>query len=205
MKHIDSWKNKEVFEDQLSLNERELYHYPNHWNQFINSVISAVGLKKATLLDLGCGSGSYKELCKRQLPNIDYTGMDYSEEAIEVAKQRWKGENWIVGDYRELTSEYANNYDILHTGAMLDVLPNGDEALSFLLTLGFKNIILGRVKLTEEASSFTEYTAYNKIQTYAYSHNIQNLKRMIEGANYKATFTGDLNSCTILLKKSPSV
>ena len=205
MQHINSWKNKEVFEDQLSLNERELHHYPNHWNQFINSVISSVGLKKATLLDLGCGSGSYKELCKRQLPNINYTGMDYSEEAIEVAKQRWKGEDWIVGDYRELTSEYANNYDILHTGAMLDVLPNGDEALSFLLTLGFKNIILGRVKLIEEASGFTEYTAYNKIQTYAYSHNIQNLKEMIEEANYEATFTGDLNSCTILLKKSPSV
>lgn len=205
MQHINSWKNKEVFKDQLALNETELDNYPDHWKYFSNAVLSAVGTKRSKLLDLGCGAGTYKEVCKRELPNIAYTGMDYSEEAIEVAQGRWGGVDWKVGDYQSLTEEVAVQYDILHAGAMLDVLPNGDEALAFLLSLGFNNIILGRVKLTEDESNFSEYRVYNKIQTYAYSHNIHNLVKMFKLAQYSATFKGEQNSCTILLKKDQSL
>ena len=199
--YINSWKNKEVFKDQLALNESELHDYPNHWKHFLNAVHTAVGIKRSFLLDLGCGAGVYKELCKTHLPTVQYTGMDYSEEAIEVAKERWGGQLWRVGSYESLTSKDSDMYDVLHAGAMLDVLPNGDDALSFLLSLGFNNIILGRVKLTEQESSFCEYEVYNKIQTYAYYHNIKNFFRMVDEAKYSAALQGEQNSCTILLQK----
>lgn len=199
MKYIDSWKNLDVFKDQLNLNERELYNYPAHWGVFIDCMKS---LDVSTLLDLGCGSGVYKELCRRHLPNVHYTGMDYAKEAIQVAKQKWGEEDWIVADYKELTEEAVEKYDVLHTGAMLDVLPNGDEALSFLLELGFKYVILGRVLLTEGISEATEYVAYDKIHTYSYAHNLDNLRNIIKEAGYTATFAGAANNCTILLKKN---
>jgi len=201
MKYINSWKNKEVFEDQLTLNEKELNDYPPHWKHFLYAVNEAVGSRRATILDVGCGAGVYKELCKTHLPNVQYTGMDYSSEAIEVAQEKWGRGFWKVGSYESLTSEDSKIYSILHAGAMLDVLPNGDEALEFLLSLGFSNIILGRCKLTEEKSHFSEYQVYNKIQTYAYSHNIQNFFRMVDEAKYSALLQGEQNSCTILLQK----
>ena len=200
MQHVNSWKNKEVFRDQLSLNESELSKYPEHWNQFLNALSSSVGMKKASLLDLGCGAGVYKEVCKTHFPTIDYTGMDYSQEAIEIAKERWGGEHWRVGSYESLTLKDADQYDILHAGAMLDVLPNGDEALEFLLGLGFTYIILGRCKLTGESSYHKEYTVYNKIQTYAYAHNSHNMSEMFKKYGYEATYSGDTHSCTILLQ-----
>jgi trans-aconitate methyltransferase len=203
MEHINSWKNKEVFVDQLALNESELNNYPTHWKHFLNAILKCVGIKRAKILDVGCGAGTYKKICSTNLPSLSYTGMDYSEEAIEVAQTRWGGMEWRVGDYMSLTDQDAAQYDILHAGAMLDVLPNGDEALSFLLSLGFKNIILGRVKLTEDDSHFFEYRVYNKIQTYAYSHNISNLLKMSKEAQYSVTLTqGEPNSCTILLQKN---
>ncbi|SVB57190.1 uncharacterized protein METZ01_LOCUS210044, partial [marine metagenome] len=145
--HINSWKNKDVSKAQLELNEKELNNYPEHWELFINAVLSLVGINRSSLLDMGCGVGTYKELCQRHIPTISYTGMDYSQEAIDIAQKRWGGNNWRVGNYKTLTEDDAKKYDILHTGAMLDVLPNGDEALSFLVGLGFEKIILGRVKL----------------------------------------------------------
>lgn len=206
MKHINSWKNKEVFEDQLALNKVELDSYPEHWKFFLKAIGTSVAFNNASLLDLGCGVGTYKELCKRHLPNILYTGMDYSSEAIDMAREAWgPAWEWIVGDYKSLNLVDAGKYDILHVGAMLDVLPNGDEALEFLLSLGFKNIIIGRAKITEEESNFREYTAYDKIQTYAYSHNIDNLLRMFKQFGYAPTYQGPLNSCTILLQKHPSL
>lgn len=205
MQHVNSWKNKEVFIEQLALNEKELNNYPTHWKHFLNAALKCVSIKRVKLLDIGCGSGMYKNICNTHLPNLSYTGMDYSEEAIEVAKTRWGGEDWRVGDYQSLTEDDASQYDILHAGAMLDVLANGDEALDFLLSLGFKNVILGRVKITEEDSNFYEYAAYNKIQTYAYSHNISTLFKMFTAAQYTPTLLqGEQNSCTILLQKNPS-
>jgi len=199
--YIDSWKNKEVFQDQLALNEKELNHYPDHWKHFINTILSLGKEKKYKLLDIGCGVGTYKEICRTHFPNISYTGKDYSQEAIDIAKKRWGGTNWVVGDYQSITKHDAEVYDILHAGAMLDVLPNGNEALSFLLGLGFNHLILGRVKITEKDSGFIEYEVYNKIRTYAYSHNIKTLETLFGEAGYSATFTGENNSCTILLQK----
>ena len=200
--YINSWKNKEVFKDQLALNEKELNNYPEHWNLFLNILSSLTEKKTYKILDLGCGVGTYKELCKRHLPNLSYVGMDYSAEAIEIAKKKWGGKNWIIGDYKTLTIQDSKKYDILHAGAMLDVLPNGDEALSFLLGLGFENIVLGRVKLTENDSDYTEYKVYNKIYTYAYSHNIHSFTQICKDAQYTPTFKGNINSCTILLRKA---
>lgn len=204
--YTNSWKNKSVFKDQLALNEKELLDYPPHWKYFLNAMQRVANESNPYILDVGCGAGTYKKICQTHFPNITYTGMDYSEEAIEVAQTRWGGADWRVGDYQSLTEDDAAQYDILHAGAMLDVLPNGDEALDFLLRLGFKNIILGRVKLTEDESSFSEYKVYDKIQTYAYSHNKHSLLERVKEAKYSIILTqGEQNSCTILLQKNQSL
>lgn len=41
-----------------------------------------------TILDIGCGPGQFAEFLQEELPNIEYTGIDYSEIAISKAKER---------------------------------------------------------------------------------------------------------------------
>ena len=141
--YIDSWKNKEVFQDQLALNEKELNHYPDHWKSFVG-IVSYIDPPPQSILDVGCGAGVFFEICRRHFPDIKYTGVDYAEEAIQLASSKWPNSEFYVKDYKDLIPGDAKKYDLLHTGALLDVLPNGDEALSFLLGLGFRYIILGR-------------------------------------------------------------
>ena len=195
----DAWKNEEVFKDQYELNLYELDHYPNHWNIFI-STVSALRPTIQSVLDVGCGAGIFYELCRRHFPHIKYTGVDYAEEAIKLASEKWDHPEFYVRDYRDLTTEDAEQYDLLHAGAMLDVLPNGDEALEHLVSLGFKHLLLGRVKLTDKASYSEEYIAYDKIRTVAYYHNIDSFRDICEQAGYATMIMPSPD--TILLKKN---
>ena len=198
--YIDSWKNKEVFTDQLKLNQQQLNNqYPIHWKQFVDILLH---LKTSNLLDIGCGVGSVSELCSKELPHVNYTGVDYSKDAIDIAKEHWPTHSWHVKDYTDITAEFVQPYDTIHAGAFLDVLPNGDDVLRLLLSFGVKNILIGRAKITEKPSYFETYTAYNKITTYAYHHNINNLKNLAEANGYSLSFLGVPEQCNLIFQKN---
>jgi ubiquinone/menaquinone biosynthesis C-methylase UbiE len=203
MSYIDSWKNKEVSEMQLELNKEEIEgRYPEHWHHFL------VGMKlfdkqPAHILDVGCGVGVFCELLHKECPDMKYTGLDYSEEAIALAKKTWEGKGlWLVGSYEDIQWKDALNYDLVHLGALLDVLPNGDEALNHILRYGFKNLIIGRMKLTDGPSKKEVYTAYDRIKTYAYTHNYKNVIKQVEDFGYNYVCLGRKDSCTLILSKN---
>ncbi len=197
MEHIDSWKSESVFRKQLELNIRELNgKYPEHWYSFIK-LLSTFNTK-INLLDIGCGVGTYSELCKRHLKNISYTGIDYSEDAINIAKKYWNnGSTFLTKDLYQLDEEFISNFNFLHMGALLDVLPNADEVLDFILNFSVKNIILSRVDVKEKTECYT-YTAYDEITTYKYIHSKDVLLKTISNNNYKII---GIDSNNILLEK----
>ena len=196
--HEDSWKNRKVFEAQLALNEKELSQPPFHWNCFFEA-INSLKEEPKSLLDLGCGSAIFSELCKRYLPNTNYRGLDYAQQAIDVASERWEAD-LQVRDYRELT-ESDLSYETLHLGALLDVLPNADEALEIVAGYGFKNLILGRMKLVEGESKSETYEAYNLITTYAFYHNMENVHNVLIKNGYDYKVIGLADNATLVASK----
>jgi trans-aconitate methyltransferase len=181
----NSWKNDKVFKKQLELNIKELSNksnYPSHWIAFISLLKKT---KPKTMLDIGCGCGAYYELCRREISDLNYTGMDYSQEAIDLAIKYWSYTGFIVKNYVSLTKEFIGEFDLIHLGALLDVLPNGDEALEFILSLEPKNVLIGRMKLTNEPSFYETYTAYDEIVTCAYHHNRNTFVQLCEKYDYE--------------------
>ena len=87
---------------------------------------------------------------------------DMGSVMIKDGKLYYNSEGVGWGNYKELTKEYVSKFDLLHLGALLDVLQNGDEALEKILSLSPKNILLGRMKLTDEKSYCMTYQAYMK-------------------------------------------
>jgi trans-aconitate methyltransferase len=182
---INSWKNNNVFKKQLQLNLIELTNkttYPSHWNAFI-SFIEEINPK--TILDVGCGCGSFYKLCNIEFPDVKYEGIDYSIDAIELAIKTWSYNNFSVKDYLLLTKDEISTYDVIHLGAILDILPNGDEALDFLLSLEPKNVIIGRMKITDKPSYYETYLAYDEIMTYSYHHNKENFLKICGKYDYQ--------------------
>ena len=177
--HIDSWKNSEqAFVQQLNRNFDELRgEFPPHWKNFMK-VVSPLGVNR--VVDIGCGAGAYAYLC--YMLQLDYMGYDYSEHAINIAKEQWDND-FVVANYTEITSDHITDNDLIVANALCDVLPNGNECLEHLLSLGGKHILVQRVRLTDEDNFFKEYTAYD-IMTYEFHHNEKQLEDTIHQAGY---------------------
>ena len=83
-------------------------------------------------------------------------------------------------------------------GALLDVLDNGDEALEYILSLSPKNILIGRMKITDKNSYYTTYKAYDEITTCAYYHSKNNFLHLCEKYDYSIH---NINDNFYLIKK----
>ena len=68
--------------------------------------------------------------------------------------------------------------------------------------LGVPNIFIGRAKISDKASYYTTYEAYNKITTYAYHHNHKGLVELAKKYGYGCLFSGDRNQCNIIFQKN---
>lgn len=187
--HIESWKNKSVFEKQLSLNLTQISdkkNYPLHWNTFLRLFDD---MKVKSILDVGCGAGIYYELLRQNFPEIKYTGIDYSEDAIEIAKSQWKYDDFSVMDIMDLTKDFVKKFSVLHLGAILDVLPNANEVLDFILSLNANMIIISRIEFSSDFGQdvVNEYTAYDEITTYRFRHAYNKFNAIVEFRNYRYT------------------
>jgi len=199
---IDNWRSSELFKKQLNLNLTEISHesrYPFHWNEFIPFIKE---INPSSILDVGCGCGVYYKLCKLHFPNIKYTGVDYSEEAISLAKETWKYDNFFTMDYKDLTKVYLENFDLLYLGGLLPVLPNADEALEYIISLDPKHVLISKITFTESSSFYSTYKAYD-VTTYDFKHNKQNFLDLCSKNNYHARMWGSVENCqnAYLLKK----
>lgn len=191
LSHVENWKNESVSSKQLELNLRELQseaNYPAHWKFFLN-FLKQYNYKK--ILDVGCGVGAYAKLLKDSGLNVEYTGIDYSENAIKIAKNQWGFGNFKCLDYRQLDNQFLGEFDLVHLGAFLDVLPNGNEALEFILKQLPRNVLISRIEITKNPSHFTVYDAYDTIKTYSYKHNQKDLVLIFERLGYDFEFLGN--------------
>jgi len=178
----NSWKaSADAFDKQLAYNKMELNSYPNHWHVFLWVLKNN---KTESILDIGCGCGTFYQLCKEHFPRLRYTGIDYSQKAIDIARSEWSEKSFICCDYKTISKGLAKEYDMIHMGAFLDVMPNGDEVLCDILDLEPKSVLIGRVKLTDKESYYNTYTAYDEIETCEFYHNREFFLRQISTRGY---------------------
>ena len=179
------WKeaSTKAFQQQFALNLRELNDPPTHWRFFLEELGRIKGASR--VVDIGCGVGSISKLLRMWHGNFGYIGYDYSEAAIKTAASMW-GEfgEFEEKDYHDITSKDIKDGDVIVANALCDVLPDGDECFEHILSLGAKNVIFLRIRITEKESYYEEYEAYGEINTYAFYHNEDKLAEIINDSRY---------------------
>lgn len=87
------------------------------------------------VLDVGCGAGNFTNLLAERFPKSTFTGLDYSEVAIEKAN-KIKAEKGLTnitfttGDAHNLIDEWTESFDFVFVYDVLHDLPDPHKALT---------------------------------------------------------------------------
>ncbi len=118
MSTAEEWSNKSAI-DFYYQNRHEVSDlYPSE-KIFLPRVL----FPGAKVLDVGCASGGFFNIMRTFEPQIDYTGIDLSDKAVELAVERYPEANFIVTKGFGLPFD-DNAFDIVHCTSVFNNEPN---------------------------------------------------------------------------------
>ena len=154
----------------------ELKLYNDTYDLICNVVIK----NKATILEIGCGSGNITRYLLSKRPDFNIFGIDISPNMIELAKINNPKANFAVMDSRNI-SEIETKYDAIVCGFCLPYLSETDsqklifEANYLLNNSGF--LYLSFVEGDPNKSGFQAGSTGDR--SYFYYHNLDQLKTQL--------------------------
>jgi SAM-dependent methyltransferase len=124
----NSWQDDALPQRQRELVDQQLRQYRSGvridvFDIFVESIRNLPNLgSPATLLEVGCSSGFYSEVVKVSGLPIKYSGCDYSNAFIRLARERYSSVDFAVEDATAL--HYADSsFDIVVSGCCLLHIP----------------------------------------------------------------------------------
>lgn len=96
---------------------------------------------KVRVLDAGCGEGFITNLLVSNIANIEAVGLEYTQEALEIAQKSNSSIQWMRGDIYQLPFE-DNAFDIVICTEVLEHLSDPCMAISELKRVCKKYVLL---------------------------------------------------------------
>lgn len=95
-----------------------------------------------SVLDLGCGDGAYTGTLAAARPLIRFVGVDAAQDAIAVARKRFPGVDFRVGDAHQLETLPQERFDLAIARGVLHHLAQPQQAIKNLLALADEVLII---------------------------------------------------------------
>lgn len=97
--------------------------------------------KVVKILDAGCGGGFITDLLARNVENVELIGLEYTREAIDIAKAANQEISFVQGDIYAIPFE-KNEFDLVLCTEVLEHLERPDRALRELTRVASHTILL---------------------------------------------------------------
>jgi SAM-dependent methyltransferase len=159
------YAHRAYYEDLLVQRQRRFAEATKRELDFLEHAFSAHGTRPIReVLDVACGSGRHVfGLAKR---GYECTGLDYTPERIQIAKERAKREGVSVellqGDATRL--DYENEFDAVLALYILFLLPNNDDVLK-TLGCGYRALRKGGILVCNVGNPFYAGKGWFSLQT----------------------------------------
>lgn len=102
------------------------------YSEIYNILIDSIPFYKntpITVLDIGCGTGTFAKIIKEKFPYAKITCLDFAKNMIDVAKEKlnnFSGDvNFLVGDFNDL--KIKNEYDVIVSSFALHHIQTDEE------------------------------------------------------------------------------
>jgi len=126
-----SWSNFET-PDQA---ENYLKNYPN---QSAYKILEFLGSTVNSIIDVACGNAQLYPIFKDQNPDILYTGLDFSEPLVDVAKKTISNDNnarIVVSDMYDYLLNTEEKYDLAVLSHIVECCESPDLLLGRLSSI----------------------------------------------------------------------
>lgn len=158
----NSWKSKNLPLRQLEVVEEEIAMLkgarPKNkkkkkakikaemmWNALADAIRECIPEDNLKLMEIGCASGYYSELFEYLLKGkFLYSGSDYSEPMIELAREKYPDVDFSVLDVRKIDLE-DRSCEVVFSAAVLEHVPEWIEGVKELARITDKYLILHKM------------------------------------------------------------
>ncbi len=157
-------------------NEQTLHFYTLLLNAIPEALQDEINIAKYTILDFGCAQGEGTDYFAKMLPNTIVTGVDFSQEAVEIARKKHPNKvTFICEDFTKLSTPQPN-FDVIISSNTLEHFYNPWDVLYKLTTHARKYVII-LVPFNQQGIPTAEHF---------YSFNYDNIPGIIN--NFKLSF-----------------
>lgn len=155
------------------------------------SALQPLATGAASLLEVGCGGGHNSELITMRYKGIRYSGIDISAAMIDVARARYPGRGFSVGDAYEL-AEPVDSQDIVLDGVALIHMPDWPTALREYARVSVGHVVLHGLTLTDAVPTtpFVKYAYGQPTMEFAFNREAIQTECEALGLELVASFGG---------------
>ena len=189
----NSWKDPRIPEEQLKIVAEELEmlrrgNPPSVYTVAVEALNNIPATDTLTLLDVGCASGYYYEvistLAKKK---FEYTGADYSQSMLDLARKRYPDTEFRRLDIRHIDLS-DKSYDVVFTGAVIVHVEEWKDAIRELARVSKSYLILHRTPITNGKSYKTEEKSYADVPILFNTFNKDELLDLLADCGFKKIF-----------------
>jgi len=146
MKQIKN--NVNSFNNDVLNNDGYLYTTNAKYSSVVSNkrmsdeVFKLINSSIKTIIDIGCGDGTYTSEIKNKFPNINITGIDPSDNAIETAKKKYPNITFLNKNIYDLESLKTQKYDLCIIRGVLHHISNQSLAIKNVKQISNEMIII---------------------------------------------------------------
>lgn len=141
-------ENVSKFNSDVAANEGYLYTTNARYSSLVanrrqtEATLAAIPAGAKTLIDIGCGDGTYTAELKAARPDLACTGFDPASVAVESARRRFPGVEYIVGDLLDPATHPARKFDVGVVRGVIHHLPDAAAGIANALRLSDTIILI---------------------------------------------------------------
>ena len=124
-------------------------------------LISKYVKKNDTVLDIGCAQGGLFKILKKKFSNIDYTGLDFNKEMINLAKKKIDKKNFFLFKGKNYYSFFKKKFDVVIIFGILHLNPNWKSILINAYKVTKKRVLFDLRFATNQNSTLKNYLSLN--------------------------------------------
>ena len=171
----DAWKDASVAQSQRKLVEAEISAAlrgapPRVFTALVDS-LEPITNQGDSILEIGCASGYASEVLEYLLHrSIQYTGIDYSEAMISMARDYYPEKTFLVADATAVPLS-SNIFDVTISSCVLLHLSNPEAGVKEAIRLSSKYIIAHRTPICRERLTHTAKKFGYEVEMFEHTFN----------------------------------